>query len=260
MAVSKRQEKLAGFLREVSNWNWAEFCKAEKDPTYTTNEAIIFALVRACAMQKMDAIKMAINRLDGKLKTPIKIEYPKVFFLYPNAIPLPEGEVINDHGRLEAPETDGEVVTGEVIQAPPQPEPEPEPQPDLPSMSFRETVALMSDHARDVPEQIVYVAEQTQQWLLKKAPEPEGIPRVKAVVAAHLLVMAQGRSMDAIGEVFDAIDGKLVETIQILGDDLYITNYSNVAPAGAVPNEKGILQMEATASQKMWAEKLSKDK
>jgi hypothetical protein len=83
---------------------------------------------------------------------------------------------------------------------------------------------------------------------------------VKAVVAAHLLVMAQGRSMDAIGEVFDAIDGKLVETIQILGDDLYITNYSNIAPEGATLNENGILQMEATASQKMWAEKLSKDK
>jgi hypothetical protein len=71
--------------------------------------------------------------------------------------------------------------------------------------------------------------------------------------------MASKRNVDAINEVFDAIDGKLVETIQVLGDDLYIVNYSTIAPPEAVPNADGVLQMEATAAQNIWAHKLGRD-
>jgi hypothetical protein len=88
-------EQLGDFLKDVSNWGWDEFVKAEKDNSYTSNQAIIFGLIRSCAMQDLRAIKIAINRLDGKLKTPLKIEMPKIYYLYPNA----EGSVPPSAGR-----------------------------------------------------------------------------------------------------------------------------------------------------------------
>lgn len=267
--MSKKLDKLAAFLREVSNWYWDDFLRAEKDGSYTTNEAIIFALVRACVAKNMTAIKLAIDRLDGKLKTPIRIEYPRVYFLYPNAT-LPEGTIINNAGLLVAPSSDGESSTGvadedgvplegDIIEPRVEPEEYGEPE-NLPSLTFRETLAEMSDHPRDVPQQIIDSALQTEQWLRRTSPPPDEMFRVKAVVAAHLLMMSQKGNMDAIGEVFDSIDGKLVETIQILGDDLYVRSYASLAPPGAVPNKDGVLMIEATESQKMWATKLGQDK
>lgn len=255
-------DKLAKFLKEVATWRWDDFVKAEKDKQYTSNEAIIFALVRACAMRNLTAIKVAINRLDGKLKTPVRIEMPKVFYLYPNAkAPLLQPD---DHGPnplLDTPDDASpkpvKPLTGDIIQAT-EPTAEGEPK-DLPSMGFREVLAEMSDYPRDVPEMITAYALQAEQWLREQAPEPENIPMVKSVVAAHLLIMAQSRNMDAIGEVFDSIDGKLVETLQVLGEDIYINIYSEHAPDGAIPNADGVLQIEATQAQEQWAQKLGRD-
>lgn len=256
-------DKLGDFLREVSNWQWDEFVKAEHDKTYTSNQAIIFALVRACAMQKLPAIKVAINRMSGKLKTPIKIEMPKVFYLYPHATltapdvpadPLPPGHP----APTPDPTPATEVLTGELLPAP-APPPDPEPAADLPSLGMRETLREMAEYPRELPEAIIETALQTEQALRDQAPMPEGIPMVKSVVAAHLLMMAQSRNLDAIGEVFDQIDGKLVETLQVLGEDIYITMYATTAPPGATLNESGVLQIEASDSQGMWADKLKKE-
>ena len=245
-----KDEKLGAFLREVSNWQWDEFVKAERDETYTTNEAIIFALVRSCVMQKMEAIRMSLNRLDGRLKTPIKIEYPKMYFLFPNATAFDAGVKPLElrGGKFEKVE----IITGLTIV-------EPEPEADLPSMSLRETLALMSGYPRRFPAAVAKLALETEQWLNGQGPEPDEIPRVKSVVTAHLLLMAQNRDITAISEVFDQLDGKLVETIQILGKDIQIINYSSVAPEGAYLNEDGVLQLEAIQAQNSWALKLGRD-
>lgn len=250
--------KLGKFLTEVSNWKWDEFLKAEHDPKYTSNQAMIFALVRACAMQKMEAIKMSLNRLDGKLKTPIKIEYPKIFYLYPNA-KLEEPLTKNDVAKiLEAdPETPVQIVSGEVLAPPPVAEPEVEP--DLPSLSLRQTLTKMSDYPRELPQAIVQLALETEQWMKKNGPPPDEIPAVKSVVAAHLLILAQARNIDALGEVFDQIDGKLAEVIQLLGDDIYITSYALTAPPEAKVNKDGVLEVEATVAQDLWANKLGRE-
>lgn len=240
-------EKLGKFLREVSNWSWEEFVKAEHDKTYTSNQAMIFALIRSCAMQKMQAITMSLNRLDGKLKTPIKIEFPKIYYLFPKATletPTPQPE-------LTAPE----VTTGEVLAPLQEEAPEAEAN-DLPSLSLRETLSKMSDYPRDVPEMIVAWAQQTEQWLRSQNEQPDEIPAVKSVVAAHLLILAQKRDLGALSEVFDQIDGKLAETLQILGEDIYITSYGSTAPEGAELNKDGVLQIEATQAQNLWAQKL----
>lgn len=248
--------KLGLFLTEVSNWRWDEFVKAEFDKGFTSNQAMIFALVRACAMQKIDAIKISLNRLDGKLKTPVRIEYPKIFYLFPNA-KLTEAETLK---KISSPsEKDFQQPTlipapEDIISAivPLQDEPIS----DLPSLSLRQTLTKMADYPRDTPDFIVANALQTEQWLRGNAPEPEDVPAVKSVVAAHLLLMAANRNINALTEVFDQIDGKLAETIQILGEDIFITSYVTEAPAGAYLNADGVVQFEAKQAQDMWTQKL----
>lgn len=243
-------EALGGFLREVSNWNWEQFCRAEHDLEYTSNEAMIFGLLRSCAMQKMDAIRMSLNRLDGKLKTPIRVEYPKVYYLYPNA---------TLENYTEAPKSiqagAEPIQTGEIIE----PETPVEEEVDLDSLSLRDTLTKMSGYARQLPEAIVQRALEVEIAIRGQGPMPDDIPRVKSVVSAHLLILAQKRDISALSEVFDQIDGKLVETLQILGQDIFITSYAAVAPPGAYPNKDGVMQMEATVVQDMWANKLGRE-
>ena len=245
------QDKLANFLRDVSNWRWDEFVLAENDGKYSTNESMVFGLIRACVLQKMDAIKLSLNRMDGKLKTPIRIEMPKVYYLFPNAKPpeaLPEKTL--DVASDPTPEAlEGQVITPHVID---------QPERDLPSMSLREALSDMADQPRQLPTGIINLALQTEQWIKKNAPQPREIPMVKSVVAAHLLVMAQNRDITALTEVFDQIDGKLVETLQVVGDDMYLTSYSETAPEGAYLNKDGVVEIEATQSQDLWAQKLNK--
>ena len=244
--MSKPNEaRLGAFLREVSNWRWSEFAVAEKDLSYTSNQSIIFGLVRACAMQNLQAIRLSINRLDGKLATPLKIEYPKIYYLYPNAKTQKPPEKLGVVEKSKhSTEVDLVIVT--------------EPESDLATLSIRQTVAKMADYPRELPQAVADQATQMEQHLKKDGPKPSEDPMVKSVVAAHLLIMAQNRSIDALGEVFDSIDGKLAETFQVLGEDLFITNYSFVAPDGAYLNDDGVMQLEALTSQDMWAEKLSR--
>jgi hypothetical protein len=260
-------EKLGPFLREVCNWGWDEFVKAEKDTSYTSNQAIIFQLIRSCSMQKLDAIKLALNRIDGKLKTPLRVEYPKFYYLYPNA-KLPEsdpnlkigydvGKDGGDHTAI-ATMVDGEVKSVEVYE-PPKVEAEPEDENDLPSLSLRETLSKMADYPRELPEQVVEYSLQTEQWLRNQGDAPDEIPKVKSIVAANLLIMAQNRNLNAITEVFDQIDGKLAETIQIMGDDIHIIKYSTEAPPGAYLNKDGIVEVQALNTENQWAAKLGRE-
>lgn len=245
------QDKLGSFLKEVSNWKWDEFVKAEKNGKFTTNESIIFALVRSCAMEKMEAIRMSLNRIDGKLKTPVKVEMPKVFYLFPNAkaseISGPKEESLAVFDKDLALE--GEIIGDGTSD---------KPERDLPSMGLRETLSDMADYPRELPDGVIQLALATEDWIRGRGPEPKEIPMVKSVVAAHLLTMAQKRNIDALTEVFDQIDGKLTETYQVIGEDLYLTSYSEKAPEGAVLNADGILQIEASESQALWAQKLAR--
>jgi hypothetical protein len=259
--------QLGDFLKEVANWDWLQFMEAEKDPSYSTSDSIIFSLIRACSIEKMDAIKIALNRIDGKLKTPVQIEYPKLFYIYPNATAVEGDEhvVKNDNGLLTIPAGDAEqkmyseVVEGEVI--PPEDfefhDDEDMTMNDLPSLSLRQTLTKMSEAPRYVPNDIIEASEAVEQNRRGQAvPLPDHIPAVKSVIAAHLLRMAQRKNIDAFYEVFDQIDGKLVETIQLLGDDMQIPIYSLIAPAGAYRNADGVLQLEATQAQEVWTRKL----
>lgn len=248
----EEDKSLADFLAEVSNWDWEKFCRAEFDDSYTSNQAIIFALVRACAMEKLDAIKLAVNRIDGKLKTPIKIELPKVYYLYPNAKEIMSEDQqtpVSNQALIGTDRISTEVETSSI------PDPE-QGRNDLPSLSLRQTLRKMADHPRGVPKAVIAYALQTSQWLKGNEERPPEIPLVKSVVAAHLLALAHNRNLSALEEVFNQIDGKLVETLQLLGEDIQIVDYSLVAPAGAVLNEEGIYQVEAEQATNLWGQKL----
>lgn len=242
-------DQLSSFLIKVSNWNWLEFVEAEHDKSYTGNQAMVFALIRSCAMQKMDAIRMSLNRIDGKLKTPIKVEMPKVFFIYPNA-ELPSGSTISIDSATEIVQKSIEVELTTST------EPTEPVEYDLQSMSLRETLTAMGSAPRGLPDAVLALAEHVEMFFRKQATDPGEYPLVKSVVAAHLLTLAQKRDITALTEAFDQIDGKLAETIQMVGDDIYIISYATVAPEGAIVNADGVVQLEAKQAQDLWAQKL----
>lgn len=247
--------KLGNFLKEVINWQWDEFCRAEQDNAFTGYQSTVFALVRTCSEGKLGAIKLAIDRVDGKIETPIKIEYPKVYFLYPEATRLAKPS-------FRAIGTDPDKTNTLTLPAPPEAEPEPTPEPEeepvtAATLSLRETLHRMADSPRKLVPVILNRKKEVEAGTLKENPDdPANIPLVKSVIAANLLHLAEKNNFEAITEVFDQIDGKLVETIRILGDDIFLTQYTLEAPYGAKKNKDGVYYIEAKEVAESWRQKL----
>lgn len=237
------KRKLAIFLKEVSGWDWAQFLKAEKDDSYTTRESIVFALIRAAAMEDLKAITTALNRLDGKMEVPIKIVTPKVYFLFPNAKEAVTMTIIENDSPI-APHNELVLLKEEDFSE------------EMPSQSFRDTMQKMAGQERSLPARIIKCQEDWEEYSRDRGYCPEETVKVSSVVAARLLKMAQNRNMKALDEVFDQLDGKLVETIRVVGEDMFIMQFGSVAPAGAFKNEDGVYQIEMPRMSQMWGERL----
>lgn len=235
--------KLGTFLKEIIDWRWDDFVKAETDTNYTGYQAAVFALIRSCSEAKLGAIKLAIDRVDGKVETPIKFEYPKVYLLFPEA----KEAALPPAGMKPAALTTGKPLK----EKPPEEEPV-----KLTTMSLRQTLNKMAEEPRLLVKMILQRKREVE---LGKVADGKNIPLVKSVIAANLLHLAEKNNFEAITEVFDQIDGKLVETIRILGDDIYLSSYVSVAPYGAVKNKDGVFQLEAPQIAQSWKQKLSKD-
>lgn len=244
--MSSDRGKLGNFLKLVINWNWEEFCRAEGDPKYTGMEATVFSLIRTVSEGKLGAIKLAIDRVDGRVETPVRIEYPKVFYLYPHATSV-EGIDAGSSLALPTPEEFDE------------PEPEVELKEDLLTFTLRQTLNKMAKQPRVLIGLILKKKREVEQAIREDQPITErNIPLVKSIVAANLLQLAtEKNNFEAITEVFDQIDGKLVETYRMLGDDLYMVQYTNVAPMGAVKNKDGIYMIENKELAEQWKQKFS---
>lgn len=238
------KKKLADFLREVSEWRWDEFVAAEHDLKYSTTQSIVFALVRACAMESLSAFRTAIGRVDGKMVTPVQILLPKVYLLFPYASAA-AGELPDPEGAEE------EAPAVREIEA----FPEPEAFEESPTKGFRETMEKMAELPREFPVAVIEAQDQAEKHSRNEGRMPPVVPKVKTVVVAHILKMAQERNLEAINEVFDQLDGKLVEKIKV-GEDMYLTEYSSLAPPGATRNADGVYQIEAPSVQSMWRQKL----
>lgn len=247
--------KLGNFLEEVIHWRWDEFCRAEADSKFTGLEATVLSLVRTTSEAKLGAIKLAIDRVDGKIETPVKIEYPKVWFVYPEAdsvADLQPGETV--------PQLEPGTLLPAVLDQPPGDIPEEEPV-SAATMSLRETLEKMADSPRNVVPMILKRKKEVEEYLKEDINyKIEQSPLVKSVIAANLMHLAiEKNNFEAITEIFDRIDGKLVETIRILGDDIFIPQYSLVAPAGSVKNKEGIYMLESKEIAAQWKQKFKKD-
>ena len=248
-AMSNRGQ-LGEFLAEVIDWRWDEFCRAETDAKFSGLQATVLALVRTASDGKLSAIKAAIDRVDGKVETPVKIEYPKIYLIYPLATSveaLPPGE---NRVKLADPNPSTE------LEPLPEP-PEAESEQLLATMTLRETLKKMAAETRALPH---LIHAQKKKVEAEEKLKPEEIPFVKSVIAANLLLLAnEARKFEAITEVFDQIDGKLVETIKILGEDIYLAQYAEIAPAGSFKNKDGIYVFEQKEITESWKQKLSSD-
>lgn len=241
--------KLGEFLREVINWDWADFCIAEKSPDYSGYQSTVFSLVRVAGDgKKLGAIKLSIDRVDGKLDTPVKVEYPKIYFVYPEAksVALPSGPLppsLPNPDSSNLPPIDTEDAKENVVTS-----------------SLRDTLHKLADSPRITTQLIIDRKRQVEAdpESFKNVNEDDvslKVPLVKSVIAANLLNLVERNNFEAISEVFDQIDGKLVETIRILGDDIFLTQYSLEAPAGAVKNKDGIYMLEMPAIGDIWKAK-----
>ena len=243
--------KLGEFLREVINWDWYDFCMAERDNRFKGYEGTVFSLVRICSEAKLNAIQGAIERADGKLATPVKIEYPKVFLLYPEATTVAQLA----EGERPAPTTS----TALILADPAEQETDEKQPVNLATLSLRETVNEMADQPKQVVPLILQKKIEVEIAVKNESVMEGKAPLVKSVIAANLLHLAN-KNYDAIMEVFNQIDGKLVETIKILGEDIFITQYAMIAPYGSVKNHDGIYQIEAKAIANQWKDKLGGSK
>lgn len=251
MSDQSDRGKLGNFLREVIDWEWDQFCEAEKDRSFSSAEASVFALVRAAADAKLSAIKLAIARIDGQVKTPVKVEYPTAYITFPYAekLALPPA-----NSQAVAQLADPEPISLPENEAYPEPE---EPQDVLVTLTLRETLRKMADAPRDIP---LLIQEQAKAVESGRHLGDTKIPMVKSVICAHLMILANEKhNFDAITEIFDQIDGKLVETIKLLGD-MYLTSYALEAPYNAVKNKDGIYQIEQPIITDIWKQKLAKGK
>jgi hypothetical protein len=234
--------KITAGFRDIIELTWSEFVQLEKDPNQSNFDAVVATLVRACVKGNMRAIQMALDRLDGKVAMEIEVEYPQFYTLYPQATMTASSPDI-----LEADE-DGvvELVSQEVHVVVTVDEPD-----EMPTGSLRAVL----DRMLEAPKQTVTDILDTVQ-LIDIGKNKFAGPHVKSVLMAGLMKMVHDGRIGAIFEVLDQIDGKVADKYKVLGSDVFMYNYAEVAPAGAEKNDDGIYQISADNTTNSWVARL----
>lgn len=228
-------------LRHLVNSRFDVFLETEKNPNITSAEKVAVSLFRSIFSHNPRSIRTAINRLDGLLPKQVELLLPKVFYLYPNA-------PVSDNPNLKKPQ-DVVVVEEKPIQH----------NRNIPDMSIREATQELSSLPFSLVESIIKDAAATSNWFNGTGPQPKRVPYMKSVLAAHIVEMASKGMPDVVEDFFDSVDGRLTETIKV-GDDIYLTSYATTAPEDALPNDDGVMMIEATKVADMWGKALQKGK
>ena len=228
--------KLTELFRDLIELPYSEFRKMELDHTISNRGDILLRLARATRQKKggLRALQEVLNRLDGKVAAEIEVEYPKFYFLFPNATSVEAGD---------APTPQQSASTEMGLEKPEDDEP--------PTGSLRAIVDKLLDRPKAERLLIIAAADEID----ATGRSDKGDPKLKSVMAASLFDMTQ-YNMGAIYELLDQIDGKVADKIKLLGNDVYITRYDEVAPRGAVQNENGVWQLEADNLTNQWAARL----
>lgn len=217
-------------FEEMIHMNWDEFVTLENDKSASVDDGVLCSLVRICAdTDDIPAIKLAFDRVDGLLETPVEIKVPKFYTRYVNAKEIEPGAT-----ALEAPEDIKKDKKSSYDPA---------------TAKLRETLLEM----RGMPQDVIRVVRLYKRRI-DNGKEVEHKPMVKSVIVANLLRNVHRGRYKAIELVFDQIDGKLTRTITLLGgEDVYVDDYTTlVAPAHATLDENGAYVAENKAMTTSW--------
>lgn len=220
-------------FEELIHLEWGEFIEIEKGHSSTIDDTVLCSLIRACADgDDIAAIKMAFDRIDGLLETPIEIKVPKFYIRYVNAI---EVEPSDDRLALNEGPTGNDKPKDSSY--------------DPATAKLRETLQEM----RKMPRDVIRVVRSYKNKIEKGRPVGHQ-PMVKSVIVANLLKQVTQGRFRAVELVFDQIDGKLTRTISLLGgDDVYVDDYNTlVAPAGSHKGLDGVYFGENKLMTNAW--------
>lgn len=217
-------------FEKLIHMNWSEFVLLEHDKGASVDDGVLCSLIRVCAnTDDIAAIKLAFDRVDGLLTTPLEIKVPKFYIRYVNAKEIEPGQ--------------------KAIAAPRDVKKEKASDYDPATAKLRETLNKM----RGMPQDVIRLVR-LQKKHIDEGKHEHYDPMVKSVIVANLLRNVQKGRYRAIELVFDQIDGKLTRTITLLGgEDVYVDDYNVlVAPAHATLDESGIYVAENKLMTTAW--------
>lgn len=216
-------------FEEIIHLEWGEFLELEKNGNASVDDTVLCSLVRTCAdTDDISAIKLAFDRIDGLLETPIEIKVPKFYVRYVNAKEIEGGTAqIEATDEVKDKKSDYDPATAKL----------------------RETLREM----RGMPKDVIRVVRLYKRRLEKGTPVDHE-PMVKSVIVANLLKNVTKGRFKAVELVFDQIDGKLTRTINLLGgNDVYVDDYTTLtAPAGSLLGEDGVYYGENQLMTNAW--------
>lgn len=217
-------------FEEIIHMNWSEFVELEKNKGASVDDGVLCSLVRICAdTDDIAAAKLAFDRIDGLLETPIEIKVPKFYIRYLKAKEIePGAKQIQAAG--DTPKDDASKY-------------------DPATAKLRETLREM----RGMPQDVIRIVRLYKKHIDEGKVEKHD-PMVKSVIVANLLRNVRRGRFRAIELVFDQIDGKLTRTITLLGGaDVYVDDYTTlIAPANAIKDEEGYYIAENETMTAAW--------
>lgn len=217
-------------FEELIHMTWGEFILLEHNKSASVDDGVLCSLIRICAdTDDIAAIKLAFDRVDGLLETPVEVKVPKFFTRYVKATEIEPG--------------------AKQITAPGDAEKEKASTYDPATAKLRETLREM----RAMPQDVIRVVRGYKKRI-DDGKDAKHDPMVKSVIVANLLKNVKRGRYRAIELVFEQIDGKLTRTITLLGgDDVYVDDpIATVAPANATKGEDGIYIAENQVMTAAW--------
>lgn len=219
-------------FEELIHMTWGDFVKLERDKGASVDDSVLCSLIRICAdTDDTTSIKLAFDRVDGLLETPVEIKVPKFYIRFVKAKQIEPGTK-----QIEAAESSRKEKTNKYDPA---------------TAKLRETLREM----RGMPQDVIRVVRLYKKHIDedKKRPDDHD-PMVKSVIVANLLRNVKRGRYGAIQLVFDQIDGKLTRTITLLGgDDVYVDDYTTlIAPADAIKDKDGYYIAENKLMTTAW--------
>ena len=242
--------RLTEGFREIIDLRWSDFIQMEESLDATNFDSIITGLIRACKKGNLRAIQTALDRLDGKVAMEIEVEYPKFYTIYPYATKRVDDPSIIDIEPKMLGNIPDLVIVDDVVGSPADMDELAAVEDDIPTGSLRVMLEKMLNSPKTIVTEILASAEKIE------AGVDNGDPMVKSVIVAGLMKLVHDGKLSAVFEVFDQIDGKVADKIKILGNDVFLTRFDQIAPAGAEKNENGIYQIAADDMTNVWAARL----